>query len=177
MLPFKTKQITSKEVDNHEIRGLYQTAFPKDEQIPWADLMRLVEEMHLDFTAYYDDDTLVGFTIVYPRKSVNWYWYFAVREDLRGQGRGQQILTQLLKKYEGQAMVLDMESPTQTPCPNPEQRKRRHDFYLRNGFRDTNLYRTYENIEMTIMMIGPGTFTMQDWDDITNELRQHWTWD
>ena len=48
MLPFKTKQITSKEVDNHEIRGLYQTAFPKDEQIPWADLMRLVEEMHLD---------------------------------------------------------------------------------------------------------------------------------
>ena len=177
MISFKTKHITQSEADNVELKRLYQTAFPEDEQIPWVDLMRLVEEMHLDFTAYYDDGTLVGFTIVYPRKSVNWYWYFAVREELRGQGRGQQILTQLLKKYDGQAMVLDMESPTQTPCPNPDQRKRRHEFYLRNGFRDTNLYRTYENIEMTIMMIGPGKFTMQDWDDITNELRQHWTWD
>ena len=28
-----------------ELRKLYQTAFPDDEQIPWADLMRLVEEM------------------------------------------------------------------------------------------------------------------------------------
>ena len=70
-----------------------------------------------------------------------------------------------------------MESPTQSPCPNPEQRKRRHDFYLRNGFHDTNLYRSYETIDMTLMMLGLGTFTMQYWDDITNELRQHWTWD
>ncbi len=30
---------------------------------------------------------------------------------------------------------------------------------------------------MTIMMMGPGVFTMADWDTITNELRQHWTWD
>ena len=174
---YKTKQITSKEVDNNELRSLYQTAFPEDEQIPWADLMRLVDEMHLDFTAYYDGDTLIGFTIVYPRKSVNWYWYYAVREELRGKGMGQQILTQLIKKYEGQSSVLDMESPTQTPCPNPEQRKRRHDFYLRNGFRDTDLYRSYEDVEMTLMMMGPGTFTMQDWDEITSELRQHWTLD
>ena len=174
---FKTRQITSNEVDNVELRRLYQTAFPKDELIPWVDLMRLVEEMHLDFTAYYEDDTLIGFTIVYPRPSVNWYWYFAVCEELRGKGLGQQILTLLIKKYDGQSLVLDMESPTQTPCPNPEQRKRRHDFYLRNGFRDTNLYRSYESIEMTLMILGPGTFTMKDWDDITNELRQHWTWD
>ena len=174
---FKTRQVTSNEVDNVELRKLYQTAFPEDEQIPWIDLMRLVEEMHLDFTAYYDGYTLVGFTIVYPRKSVNWYWYFAVCEELRGKGLGQQILSQLIKKYDGQSLVLDMESPTQTPCPNPEQRKRRHDFYLRNGFRDTNLYRSYETVEMTLLMLGLGTFTMQDWDDITNELRQHWTWD
>ena len=177
MLPFQTRQVTSKDVDNVELRRLYQTAFPKDELIPWVDLMRLVEEMHLDFTAYYEDDTLIGFTIVYPRPSVNWYWYFAVCEELRGKGLGQQILTLLIKKYDGQSLVLDMESPTQTPCPNPEQRKRRHDFYLRNGFRDTNLYRSYESIEMTLMILGPGTFTMKDWDDITNELRQHWTWD
>ena len=70
-----------------------------------------------------------------------------------------------------------MESPYQNPCPNPEQRIRRHGFYLRNGFRDTNVFRKFDNIEMTIMMIGPGTFTLQDWDDIVAELRKYWTWD
>ena len=88
-----TKQINAANADE-KIMQLYEMAFPEDEQIPWDDLMRLVGEMPLDFTAYYDGEAFIGFTIVYPRKSFNWFWYFAVREELRGQGYGQQILTQ-----------------------------------------------------------------------------------
>ena len=193
----KVRQITAANADE-EIKQLYETAFPEGEQIPWEDLLRLIGEMPLDFTAYYDGDEVmgqreqndtcidfaesrqnstegqfIGFTIVYPRKSFNWYWYFAVREEIRGKGYGQRILTQLIEHYKGQTCVLDMESPTQV-CENIDQRKRRHAFYLRNGFRDTNVYRTYNNITMTIMMMGEGTFTMQDWDDITNELKRYW---
>ena len=169
-----TKQITAANVDE-QIKQLYQTAFPEDEQIPWNDLVRLIEEMHLDFIAYYDGDTFIGFTIVYPRSSFNWYWYFAVVPELRGQGKGQKILTALIEKYRGQSCVLDMEWPKQE-CDNKAQRERRHDFYLRNGFRDTNLYKKFDVAEMTIMMMGEGTFTMQDWDDIVGELRKFWTW-
>lgn len=167
-----TKQITASNADE-QIRELYETAFPAGEQIPWDDLMRLVGEMPLDFTAYYDGDTFIGFTIVYPRKSFNWYWYFAVRDELRGKGYGQRILTQLIEHYKGQTCVLDMESPTQV-CENSEQRKRRHAFYLRNGFRDTYLYRTYNDITMTIMIMGEGEFSMQDWDALIRELQQFW---
>jgi GNAT superfamily N-acetyltransferase len=106
----------------------------------------------------------------------NWFWYFAVLPELRGQGKGQEILTTLIEKYKGKTCVLDMESPRQE-CSNKAQRERRHDFYLRNGFRDTNLYKKFDVVEMTIMMMGKGTFTMQDWDDIVNELRKFWTWD
>ena len=166
------KQITAANA-NGQIKHLYETAFPEDEQIPWKDLMRLIEEMPLDFTAYYDGEEFIGFTIVYPRKTFNWYWYFAVREELRGKGYGQQILSQLIERYKGQTCVLDMESPTQV-CENIIQRQRRHQFYLRNGFRDTNIYRTYNDITMTIMMRGEGTFTMKDWDDIIHELQQFW---
>ena len=162
-----------KKTEGQKIKQLYETAFPKDEQIPWDDLMRLVGEMSLDFTAYYEGEEFIGFTIVYPRKSFNWFWYFAVREELRGKGYGQQILTQLIERYKGQPFVLDMESTTQV-CDNLAQRKRRQAFYLRNGFRDTHVYRTYNDIIMTIMMKGEGTFTKQDWDDITNELKQFW---
>ena len=141
------KQITPANADA-EIRLLYETAFPQEEQIPWDDLVRLIDEMHLDFTAYYDNDILIGFTIVYPRPSFNWYWYFAVKEELRGKGLGQQILNQLIEKYKGQS-----------------------------GFRDTNVYRCWDDLEMTIMMMGPGTFTLQDWDEIVGELRKYWTWE
>ena len=176
MKHFTKKQVTKTDAGDEQLRQLYETAFPKEEQIPWDDLMHLVEEMHLDFTTYYEDDELIGFTIVYPRPSFNWYWYFAVKEELRGKGYGQQILTQLKEHYKGQSCVLDMESPRQL-CDNSELRKRRHAFYLRNGFRDTHVYRYFDEIEMTIMMMGEGEFTLHDWDDIVAELRKHWTWD
>ncbi len=131
------KQITASNADE-KIKQLYETAFPEDEQIPWDDLMRLIEEMPLDFTAYYDGETFIGFTIVYPRKQFNWYWYFAVQEELRGKGYGQQILTQLIERYKCQTCVLDMESPTQV-CENIEQRRRRHAFYLLCGI-EHNIY-------------------------------------
>ena len=86
-------------------------------------------------------------------------------------GKGQQILTALIEKYKGQSCVLDMESPRQE-CANKEQRLRRQAFYLRNGFRDTNVYRSWDDLEMTMMMTGPRTFTMQDWDEIVGELRK-----
>lgn len=168
----RTKQITAGNADK-QMRQLYETAFPEDEQIPWDDLMRLVDEMPLDFTAYYEGDLFIGFTIVYPRKSFSWYWYFAVPEELRGKGYGQRILTRLIERYKGQTSVLDMESPTQD-CENIDQRRRRHAFYLRNGFRDTNVYRSYNNITMTIMMMGEGVFTLQDWDEIVSELKRFW---
>ena len=107
-----TKQITAANADE-KIKQLYETAFPEDEQIPWDDLMRLIGEMPLDFTAYYDGQSFIGFTIVYPRKSFNWFWYFAVSGELRGKGYGQQILTQLIERYKGQPFVLDMESTNQ----------------------------------------------------------------
>ena len=76
-----TKQITATNADE-QIKQLYQTAFPEEEQIPWDNLLRLIGEMGLDFTAYYDGEDFIGFTIVYPRLSFSWFWYFAVRKDI-----------------------------------------------------------------------------------------------
>lgn len=167
------RAITATNAGNDELRYLYETAFPEEEQIPWEDLMRLVDAMPLDFTVYYEDDSLLGFTIVYPRKSFNWFWYFAVPDELRGKGVGQKILSRLIDKYKECTNILDMESPEQV-CENQAVRRRRHDFYLRNGFRDTGVGRSFKGIDYTIMIMGEGTFTMKDYDDIIAELRSFW---
>ena len=96
-----------------------------------------------------------------------------MRKDFRGKGFGQQILTQLIREYSTKSLILDMESPTQI-CENQEQRKRRHRFYLRNGFRDTNVYKTFDSITYTILIKGEKTFTMKDYDDVLNELKCFW---
>lgn len=66
-----TGRKVTRDTAQKQMKVLYEKAFPKDEQIPWVDLIRLVEEMPLNFTAYYNGEEFIGFTIVYPRKSFN----------------------------------------------------------------------------------------------------------
>ena len=153
-----------------ETRRLYESAFPAEEQIPWQELMRLADEMPLDFAVWFDDGEFVGLTVVWLRKEFDWFWYFAVEEGLRGRGLGQEILSRLLGKRAGRTLILDMESPEQE-CENAEQRRRRHEFYLRNGFRDTGVGKSFRGIDYTILIHGPGTFSMRDYDEIIAELR------
>lgn len=169
----ESKKLTSVTALDGIIRKLYETAFPVEEQIPYEDLMILMDKMPLDFTVYYDDKEFIGFTIVYPRKTFNWFWYFAVRSELRGKGYGQQILSRLIEEYKDCMNILDMESPDQV-CENLEQRKGRCAFYLRNGFRKTGVGKSFEGIDYTILMNGEGTFTLNDYDEVLAELRSFW---
>ncbi len=157
------------------LRALYESAFPDEERIPWDDLLRLVGEMPLEFAEYRDGGELLGLTIVYPRTRLSWFWYFAVPEEKRGRGIGQRILSALLSRYEGRSMVLDMEDPAQPDAPNPEQRRRRTAFYLRNGFRETGIGRNYGPVAMTMLLFGDDTFTQADYNLLTAELFHLWT--
>ena len=157
------------------LRRLYETAFPEQEQIPYDDLIYLLDAMDIDYTAYYEEDMLVGLTMVLRLPKYNWGWYFAVRDELRGKGIGQGILTTVLNKYRvGHPFVIDIESPLQPDAPNPEQRKRRHAFYLRNGMRDTGTSRSWDGLTFTILTNSGEPFTQQDYDDIVAELRAVW---
>ena len=170
-----TISIHSSNADNPDLRRLYETAFPVEEQIPYNDLFYLLDALDIDYTAYYDGEMLVGLTMVLHLPRFYWGWYFAVREELRGKGYGQGILTAVLDKYsEGKPFIIDIESPLQPDAPNPEQRKRRHAFYLRNGLKDSGTYRTYHGITYTIMTNSDAPFTHSDYDEIINTLRSVW---
>ena len=171
----RTVQINSGNADNVELRRLYETAFPVQEQIPYDDLIHLLDVMDIDYTAFYDDEAFVGLTMVLRLPRYNWWWYFAVREESRGKGFGQEILGCILDKYrEGRPFIMDIESPLQPDAPNPEQRRRRHAFYLRNGMKDTGTSRTWDGLTFTILTNSDEPFTQQDYDDIVAALRAVW---
>ncbi|MCD8297623.1 MAG: GNAT family N-acetyltransferase [Prevotella sp.] len=167
-------KITANNIDNQEVRQLYESAFPDEEKIPYKDLKMLLKTMPLDFTVWYDKGTFIGLTIVYKREAaVNWFWYFAVGERLRGKGYGSKILRLISERYARQSLIIDIESPRQQ-SENIEQRQRRYEFYLRNGFHDTGVGRTFRGITYTILASGNATFTTQDYDAILKELRKCW---
>lgn len=168
-------EINSGNANDLELRRLYETAFPAGEQIPYDDLISLLSVMDIDYTAYYEDTMLVGLTMVLRLPRFNWGWYFAVCENLRGKGYGQGILSAVLDKYSsGIPFVIDIESPLQADAPNPDQRKRRHAFYLRNGLKDTGTCRTYNGVTFTILSSSDAPFTTHDYDDIVSALRAAW---
>ena len=167
--------ITSRNANDKGLRNLYETAFPVEEQIPYDDLIYLLDVSDIDYTAYYDDSELVGFTMVLHLPQYNWGWYFAVQEHLRGKGYGQVILTSILNKYRSQhPFIIDIESPLQPDAPNPEQRRQRHAFYLRNGLKDTSTSRTYNGVTYTIMTNSDKPFTQQNYDEIIAALLTVW---
>lgn len=171
----KQIQINSGNADNVELRQLYGTAFPVEEQIPYDDLIYLLDKLDIDYTAYLDGETFVGLTMALRLPRYNWGWYFAVREELRGKGYGQEILSTVLNKYRtGRPFIIDIESPRQADAPNPEQRQRRHAFNVRNGLKDTPTSRTFDNITYTIMTNSEEPFTQEDYDDIIAALRAVW---
>lgn len=168
-------QINSCNAGDVALRRLYETAFPVGEQIPYDDLVHLLDVMDIDYTAYYDDEMLVGLMMVLRLPRYNWAWYFAVQEELRGHGYGQAIFSAVLDKYRGKRpFIMDIESPNQPDAPNLEQRKRRHAFYLRNGMRDTGTCRSYNGITFTILSSSDEPFTLQDYEDIVAALRAAW---
>lgn len=170
-----TIDINSKNADNQALRQLYGSAFPVEEQIPYNDLIYLLDKLDIDYTAYLDGEAFVGLTMVLRLNRYNWGWYFAVCEELRGKGYGQEILSALLKKYrDRRPFIIDIESPLQADAPNPEQRQRRHAFYVRNGLKDTPTSRTFDGITYTIMTNSDEPFTQQDYDDIIAALRSVW---
>ena len=164
----KAVEINNTNAENNSLKQLYDSAFPEEEQmLPYNQLIHIRNFLDLDYTAYYDNDILVGMTMVFILPRYNFGAYFAVREDLRGKGYGKKILTALLEKYsKGKPFIVGAQSPLQTNASNLDIRKRRHAFYLREGLRDTGIYYTDdEGKTYTIMRNSNEPFTQKDKDE------------
>ena len=170
----KSVQIKSSDADNEELKKIFESAFPKGDQYPpYSDIIRVVKENeeNLDYTAYYDGEILVGLTMVFILKRFNFGIYFAVREDLRGKGYGQNILTSLLEKYsKGNPFVIGAESHLEENAPNLEMRKRRHAFYIRKGLKDTGISFNYNGVLFAVMTNKDEPISQQDCDEIYASL-------
>ena len=132
--------ITYKKAPNpREIKTLYQTAFPKEELLPWWVVRLLTVQKCANLTGYYQKESLAGFTFTATAGDILFVLFFAVEEGKRGMGLGSEILNYLKETNPGKTIVLNVEPILET-AQNNDQRIRRMAFYQKNGFYDTGYY-------------------------------------
>ena len=133
-----------------QLSKLNREAFPKEERMEIHEMLLLIEKHKLEVSAIYDDDIFIGFYALHVRKPIAYIFFIAVDESKRSQGYGSQMIQAMTQQYHNFQIVLDMEAMDEH-ADNSQQRKKRKEFYLRNGFHETGYYLMFHQILMEIV--------------------------
>ena len=153
------KNITRKMNDFNLIKNLYKTSFPKKEREPLSSLLRRVKK-GAKFEAYYDGGLFVGLSSVQTIGDLSYVQYLAVEPSYHSKGYGSQILTHIRESNKGKRIILNIEMENEN-AKNLEQRKKRREFYLRNGYETSNLIVIISGNKLELLIYG-GTCTKEE---------------
>ena len=94
---------------NKKVEKLYNSAFPKEERIPIWLLKLLARKNKAKFYGINDDKKFIGLVYNVCYKDIILIYYFAIDEELRGQGYGSRVLEYIKQKYNKNRIVLSIE--------------------------------------------------------------------
>ncbi len=133
---------------------LNEEAFPDNERVDLDDFFRSNTDGQLEILAIYADEAFSGFFVMRLFQNIAYMAFFAVIKEKRSLGIGSQVLKDLKEYYPGKQIVVDFES-VREEAANKEQRQRRRNFYLRNGFYETGWFQFYSDTEFEIVCSVP----------------------
>lgn len=139
--------------DFRKIKQLYMRAFPSDERAPFLMLVLKAKKKNVDFWSVHRDGEWAGMLYIVNYRDLSYIFYLAVSEDLRGKGIGSAILQNARKLYRGRRLFLAIEQ-LDSSADNYEERLKRRDFYIRNGFKE--LHKKLREGKVTYEILGTG---------------------
>ena len=114
-----------------EIKQLYWDAFPFEERIPFYIMVLVGNDRGVEFLSIYDDDIWLGFIHTLVGEELSYIFYFAIDNNLRRSGYGSKILREYKKMHPRLSLAIE---PIEEESDNLKQRKKRLEFYKKNGF-------------------------------------------
>lgn len=153
--------------DFHKIKMLYQTSFPKAERIPFWFLMLRTRFSDTDFLAFYEEGRFCGICCLNSVAAHTNLLYLAVDPALRSSGYGSKILNQICARYPNHTIALDIERPD-AQAKNNEERLKRREFYLRNGYTGSGYGYSLFDVDYEILNIGE--FDPEQWNKVVHRL-------
>ena len=151
--------VTEEFEDYGRILALYERAFPVNERRPLKPLLHDPTGC-ADFLAFYAGTEFVGFACLLTWKDLTHILYIAMDEDKRGRGYGAQALEIVRNVRPGHRVLADLEEETDG-AENGDQRRKRMQFYMRNGFEWTEVAYRWRGEDYVILSQG-GTVTKEE---------------
>jgi len=145
-----TKTIKNDPQTLADVKQLYYSAFPKQEQAPLNFLIAQTKRETIQFTAYYDGDLFVGLTYTLTFGDMTYLWYLATSATVRGQGYGSQILQQLRATYPNNRIILNLDVQDES-ANDSEIRRKRKEFYLKNDYELTGYSCVFNKNHLDVM--------------------------
>ena len=132
------------------IEDLYLRAFPKAERKPFSLMVKKQLEGTMEILSIEEENAFLGLAIFAHDKDIALLDYFAISDEMRGQGIGSRAIKALQKIYAGKRFVLEIET-TKKPCNDLELREHRKAFYLRNGLHTMDFDVMLFGVEMEML--------------------------
>lgn len=162
-------QLTVERITAHgrgvkHIKSLYRSAFPKEERIPFPILMRQAQSDWVHFLLFYDSGLFCGLAYLVLGEHLGALMYLAVDDSLRSRGYGTRILSAIRDYCGDRTVALDIEQVI-PGATNYDQRSRRRDFYLRNGFLPSGYGHSLRGVDYEIL-ISDSAFSPGDYAEL-----------
>lgn len=135
-MELKAMPVTLTSCDKGRVKEIYMQAFAKEDRMPYWLMLIMAKMKNTDFLSFYDGDTLCGFVYMATSENLTFVMFFAVEETLRSKGYGGNILEKVLERYPKNKIVITIERCDEN-ANNFQQRLKRKEFYLRNGYFET----------------------------------------
>ena len=131
-----------------EIKRLYWDAFPFEERIPFYIMVLVGNDRGVEFLSVYDDDIWLGFIHTLVGEKLSYIFYFAINRGLRRSGYGSKILREYKKMHPRLSLAIE---PIEEGSDNIKQRKKRLEFYNKNGFETLDTRVVEMGVEFELM--------------------------
>lgn len=148
-----------KQLSDEDIKEIYINHmivdFPAEELKPLDVIQKLIKRKNYICYGFYDNEELFSYTFLATSKSYLLIDYYSVCAKYRNKGIGSKFLNVLkntCKNYKG--IIVEVESIESAPNQTEKIiRKRRIDFYKKNGMRMTNISCDLFNVNYSIMCL------------------------
>lgn len=164
---FVTKRIKPGSKDLGKIKQLYYDAFPENERFSFG-MMIKNESGNYETFGFYKDGVFCGFAIILNSLDISHIIYFATLPEMRGKGLGAKALAAMGRIESGRRIIVDIEREV-PGCEENEIRRRRKNFYLRNGFSETEVRYRWQEEAYEILVFG-GKLSGEDFGNFWKAL-------
>lgn len=155
--------IEQKLLELNDFRQIYEwhlvNHFPTDEVKPFYIMEKCFEENRYFPYGYYEEGRLIAYAFFLRSGSFLLLDYYAVLEEVRGLGKGSEILG-LMKSHlkEGETIFIETEQPDPDEPEIRAVQLKRIQFYLRNGAKGAGMMGSAFGVPYRIFTLGENLY-------------------